>query len=165
MTMDIRLVRIDDRLIHGQVVTTWSKVTGIERILVVDDEVAKDKMRKFLLSQAVPPGIKANVVTIKKMIEVYHHLLFNGVKVMLLFTNPQDVAALVRAGIRITTVNIGGMRYTEGKKMINNFVSVNQQDIDSFRYLDSQNIKLDIRKVPADRSINLIDLLEKAKLL
>ena len=45
MVMDIRLTRIDDRLIHGQVATVWSKATGIERILVVSDEVANDELR------------------------------------------------------------------------------------------------------------------------
>ena len=55
--MDIRLARIDDRLIHGQVATVWSKLTGIERIIVISDLVAQDKLRKFLLKEAAPPGI------------------------------------------------------------------------------------------------------------
>ena len=61
--MDIRLARIDDRLIHGQVATAWSKSTGVERIIVVSDMVAKDDLRKFLLKEAAPPGIHANVIT------------------------------------------------------------------------------------------------------
>ena len=56
MGMDIRLARIDDRLIHGQVATAWSKMTGINRIIVVSDEVANDQLRKFLLKEAAPPG-------------------------------------------------------------------------------------------------------------
>lgn len=164
MVMDIRLVRIDDRLIHGQVATVWSKTTGIDRILVVSDVVARDELRKFLLSQAVPPGIKANVITVKKMVEVYHRRLLGGVKVMLLFTNPQDVATIVRQRVKLTSVNIGGMSFVAGKKMLTNFVSIDAQDIETFRYLDSQGIKLEIRKVPADRSLNLIELLEKSKL-
>ena len=55
--MDIRLARIDDRLIHGQVATVWSKQTGVERIIVISDVVAQDKLRKFLLKEAAPPGI------------------------------------------------------------------------------------------------------------
>lgn len=165
MVMDIRLARIDDRLIHGQVATVWAKRTGIERILVVSDEVAKDRLRKFLLSQAVPPGIKANVVTINKMVEVYDHELFEGIRVMLLFTNPQDVEAIIRSGVKLTTVNIGGMRFIEGKRMVTNFVSVDEKDIESFKYLHTQAIELEVRKVPADRRVNLIDLLEKEKLL
>jgi PTS system mannose-specific IIB component len=163
MVMDIRLARIDDRLIHGQVATAWSKSTDISRILVVSDEVAHDELRKFLLKEAAPPGVKSNVITIKKMIEVYDNDLFEGIKVMLLFTNPEDVAQLVQAGIHFTSINIGGMRFTDGKRMITNFVSVDDDDIKAFRYLDQKGVELEIRKVPADRKVNLIELLQKEK--
>lgn len=163
--MDIRLARIDDRLIHGQVATAWSRTTGIERILVVSDEVAKDELRKFLLSQAVPPGIKANVITVDKMVEVYRDPLFHSLKCMLLFTNPQDVEAIVRRGVMLNSVNIGGMRFTDGKRMITNFVSIDQEDVESFDYLIDQGIELDVRKVPADRKVSLADLLKKEKLI
>ncbi|MBO0432117.1 mannose/fructose/sorbose PTS transporter subunit IIB [Enterococcus sp. DIV0660C] len=161
--MDIRLARIDDRLIHGQVATAWSKSTGVERIIVVSDMVAKDDLRKFLLKEAAPPGIHANVITVQKMIQVYQSGLLANAKVMLLFTNPQDVEAIVRCGVQLNSLNIGGMSFTDGKTMITNFVSVNQRDIEAFNYLDSQKVELEIRKVPADRKVLLRELLAKAK--
>ncbi|ASZ08010.1 MULTISPECIES: mannose/fructose/sorbose PTS transporter subunit IIB [Enterococcus] len=161
--MDIRLARIDDRLIHGQVATAWSKSTGVERIIVVSDMVAKDDLRKFLLKEAAPPGIHANVITVQKMIQVYQSGLLANAKVMLLFTNPQDVEAIVRCGVQLSSLNIGGMSFTDGKTMITNFVSVNQRDIEAFNYLDSQKVELEIRKVPADRKVLLMELLAKAK--
>lgn len=161
--MDIRLARIDDRLIHGQVATAWSKSTGVERIIVVSDMVAKDDLRKFLLKEAAPPGIHANVITVQKMIQVYQSGLLANAKVMLLFTNPQDVEAIVRCGVQLSSLNIGGMSFTDGKTMITNFISVNQRDIEAFNYLDSQKVELEIRKVPADRKVLLMELLAKAK--
>ena len=68
--MEIRLARIDDRLIHGQVATAWAKQININRIIVVSDEVANDSLRKFLLQEAAPPGIKSNVVTVSRMLDV-----------------------------------------------------------------------------------------------
>ena len=94
--MDIRLARIDDRLIHGQVATVWSKQTGVERIIVISDVVAQDKLRKFLL-KAAPPGITANVITVQKMIQIYHSGLLSRAKVMLLFTNPKMLKRLSAA--------------------------------------------------------------------
>ena len=161
MGMDIRLARIDDRLIHGQVATAWSKMTGINRIIVVSDEVANDQLRKFLLKEAAPPGIKSNVVTVAKMLEVAHNALFDTQKVMLLFTNPQDVVTLVKGGLPIHSINIGVMSFSIGKRMITNFVSVNDQDLESLLYLQKQGIEVEIRKVPADRKIYLMDILEK----
>jgi PTS system mannose-specific IIB component len=162
--MDIRLARIDDRLIHGQVATTWSRHSNISRILVVSDEVARSELRKFLLKQAAPPGIKSNVMTVKKLLSVSDHVMLLGVRVMLLFTNPTDVAALVKAGIEIDSVNIGGMRFTEGKKMITNFISVDEEDVEAFRYLHKKGIELEIRKVPSDRKADLVEVLKQAKL-
>lgn len=159
--MDVRLARIDDRLVHGQVVTTWTRITGISRILVVSDEVASSELRKFLLKQAAPPEVKTNVMTVEKLIEVSDHILLENVKVMLLFTNPTDVAKLVKAGINLDTVNIGGMKFSQGKKMITNFISVDDQDIEAFKFLNLQGIELEIRKVPSDRKQNLIEILKK----
>lgn len=159
--MDIRLARIDDRLIHGQVTTSWTKRTDINRIIVVSDTVAFDHLSKFLLQQAAPPGINANVVTVTKMLEAYNSALFQSQKVMLLFTNPQDVERLVRGGIVLKSLNIGGMRFENGKQMITNFVSVDEKDQASFHYLAKQGIELEVRKVPTDRKINLVDLLDK----
>ncbi|MFP9055583.1 PTS sugar transporter subunit IIB, partial [Enterococcus faecalis] len=80
---------------------------GINRIIVVSDEVANDQLRKFLLKEAALPGIKSNVVTVAKMLEVAHNALFDTQKVMLLFTHPQDVVTLVKGGLPIHSINIG----------------------------------------------------------
>ncbi|MDR1568022.1 MAG: mannose/fructose/sorbose PTS transporter subunit IIB [Streptococcaceae bacterium] len=163
MDIDIRLARIDDRLIHGQVATAWSKQTGINRIIVVSDEVAEDELRKFLLKEASPLGIRSNIISVSRMIDVYRSGLLREEKVMLLFTNPSEVVTLVKAGISLTSVNIGGMRFTEGKKMITNFVSVDDKDVEAFLYLANQGIELEIRKVPSNPKIYLVELLGKEK--
>ena len=163
--MDIRLARIDDRLIHGQVATVWTKTTNVNRILVVSDTVAKDTLRKALLVQAAPPGVKVNVVTVAKMIEVYPDDRFNSFKAMLLFTNPEDVKRVVMGGVKLTAVNVGGLSFTNGKKMITNAVAVDKKDIEAFSFLNEQGIKLEIRKVVADSEVNLIELLKKEQLL
>lgn len=163
--MDIKLLRIDDRLIHGQVAITWAKDTRISRIIVVSDEVAANPIQKALLSQAAPPDVKANVVTLDKLIEVYFHPLFMNVKVMLLFTNPADVVTAYENGVYFNTVNIGGMKFTDGKQMVTHFISVDQTDIDAFKTLDKQDIELEIRKVPSDRKQLLMDVLKKGNYL
>ncbi|MFO8068373.1 MAG: PTS sugar transporter subunit IIB [Alkalibacterium sp.] len=163
--MDIRLIRIDDRLIHGQVATTWSKSSGISRIIVVSDEVACNPLQKILLTQAAPPEVKSHVVSVSKLKEIVEHPLLHDVKVMLLFTNPIDVMRVHRYGLIFDSINIGGMKFTEGKQMATHFVSVDQSDIDAFKYLDDKGIELEIRKVPSDRKQNLIDVLKKGDFL
>lgn len=159
--MDIQLVRIDDRLLHGQVAITWAKDTRISRILVVSDEVAANPISKALVSQAAPPDIKSHVVTLDKLVEVYFHPMFMNVKVLLLFTNPSDVAAVYKRGVYFKSVNIGGMKFTGDKKMITHFISVDERDIEAFKFLDSKEIELEVRKVPSDRKQMLMEILKK----
>ncbi len=158
--MKIMLARIDDRLIHGQVSTCWSKEFKISRIIVINDKVSKDTIRVKLLKQVSPPNITSHVVDIKKFIKVYNNPKYFGEKVLLLFTNPKDIIKIIKKGVKINSINIGGMSYKKGKKQITDAISVNENDIKSFYELDKMNIELEIRKVPNDKKINLINILK-----
>ena len=159
--MNIVLARIDDRLIHGQVVTVWSKVTNCQRIIVCDDDVANDKIRATLLKQVAPAGIKSHVVTLDKAIRVYNNPKYENDRCLLLFTNPSSVLYLVEHGVDIKSVNIGGMSFHEGKTQVTSAVSVDDKDIDAFKKLDEKGIELEIRKVDTDKKLMMMDVLSK----
>nr|WP_154324870.1 PTS mannose transporter subunit IIAB [Pantoea sp. 201603H] len=161
--MKIGLARIDDRLIHGQVATRWTKETNVTRIIVVSDEVAADHVRKTLLTQVAPPGVTAHVVDVEKMIRVYNNPTYGQDKVMLLFTNPTDVERVVAGGVNIKSVNIGGMAFRQGKTQVNNAVSVDEKDIDAFKKLNARGIELEVRKVSTDQRLKMMDLIVKVK--
>ncbi|UAN38056.1 PTS mannose transporter subunit IIAB [Enterobacter asburiae] len=159
--MVIALARIDDRLIHGQVATRWTKETNVRRIIVVSDEVAADTVRKTLLTQVAPPGVTAHVVDVAKMIRVYNNPKYAGERVMLLFTNPTDVERIVEGGVKITSVNIGGMAFRQGKTQVNNAISVDAKDIEAFNKLNARGIELEARKVSTDQKLKMMDLIGK----
>ncbi|ELM3738812.1 PTS mannose transporter subunit IIAB [Yersinia ruckeri] len=159
--MKIGLVRIDDRLIHGQVATRWTKETNVNRIIVVSDEVAADHMRKTLLTQVAPPGVTAHVVDVEKAIRVYNNPKYAKDRVMLLFTNPTDVLRLVEGGVEIKSINIGGMAFRQGKTQVNNAVSVDEKDINAFKKLNERGIELEVRKVSSDSRLKMMDLIAK----
>ena len=116
--MEIAFCRIDDRLIHGQVATVWSKITGCNRIMCCNDDVAKDTLRKKLLLQVTPPGLKAYVIPVEKACEAYKNPKYAPFKTLFLFTNPGDVVRAVKGGIPFKSVNLGGMTYKEGDTLI-----------------------------------------------
>ncbi|HDG1684397.1 TPA: PTS mannose transporter subunit IIAB [Kluyvera cryocrescens] len=159
--MQIGLARIDDRLIHGQVATRWTKETNVSRIIVVSDEVAADNVRKTLLTQVAPPGVTAHVVDVAKMIRVYNNPKYAGERVMLLFTNPTDVERIVEGGVKVTSVNVGGMAFRQGKTQVNNAVSVDEKDIEAFNKLNARGIELEVRKVSTDQKLKMMDLIAK----
>lgn len=161
--MNIVLSRVDSRLLHGQVATAWTQATSPNRIIVVSDSVAKDDLRKKLIEQAAPPGVKANVIPINKLIEIYKDPRFGNTRALLLFENPQDVVRAVEGGVGITEINVGSMAHSVGKVVVNKVISLDQSDIASFENLKAKNIKFDVRKVPNDSKSNMDDLLKKAK--
>lgn len=157
--MNIVLARIDDRLIHGQVVTVWTKETRCERIIVCNDEAAGDPIRKTLLTQVAPPGLKANVADVEKAIRVYYNPKYADTRALLLFTNPADVLRMVEKDVAIKSVNIGGMSFREGKKQVTKAISVDAYDRECFQKLHDRGIQLEIRKVPTDAKEDLMSFL------
>ncbi|MBP2100172.1 mannose/fructose/sorbose PTS transporter subunit IIA [Enterococcus rivorum] len=157
------LARVDSRLLHGQVATAWTKSTLPNRIIVVSDAVSKDDLRKKLIEQAAPPGVKANVVPISKMIEVAKDPRFGGTKALLLFENPEDVLTAVEGGVEITEVNVGSMAHSVGKVVVSKVLSMGQEDVEAFDKMKEMGIKFDVRKVPNDSQDNMDDLIKKAK--
>ncbi|MFZ7266578.1 PTS mannose transporter subunit IIAB [Avibacterium avium] len=161
----VGLARIDDRLIHGQVATRWTKESKVSRIVVVNDDVAKDSVRSTMLKSVAPPGVTAHVVGVDKMIRVYNNPEYASERMMLLFTNPTDVLKLLEAGVDMKSINIGGMAYKDGKKMITSAVSVDDKDIDAFKAIDAMGVELDVRKVSNDSRQYMMDLLKKNNLV
>ena len=155
------LARIDTRLLHGQVATSWTKATNPNRIIVVSDSVSKDNMRKKLIEQAAPPGVKAHVIPLKKLVEVSKDPRFGNTKALLLFENPQDALKVIEEGVPIKELNIGSMAHSVGKIQINNVLSVDQNDVETYKRLKELGVKFDVRKVAADKPVDLFKLIKE----
>ncbi|MGE1060594.1 mannose/fructose/sorbose PTS transporter subunit IIA [Bacillus sp. GMa5/1] len=157
------LVRVDSRLLHGQVATAWTKSTQPNRIIVVSDAVSKDDLRKKLIEQAAPPGVKANVIPISKMIEVEKDPRFGNTNALVLFENPLDVLRVIEGGVDIKEVNVGSMAHSTGKVVVNKVLSMGREDVEAFEKMKAKGIQFDVRKVPNDSRANMDDILKKAK--
>ena len=155
--------RVDTRLLHGQVATAWTKAINPDRIIVVSDGVAHDELRKTMIVQAAPPGVKAHVIPIKKMIEVAKDPRFGATKAFLLFETPQDVLKAVEGGVDIKNVNLGSMAHSVGKVVVTQAIAMDQDDYDTIEKLSSLGVKFDVRKVPADSPENFESMMSKAK--
>ena len=159
----INLVRIDTRLLHGQVATAWTPESKADRIIVVSDNVAKDDMRRTLIEQAAPPGVHANVVPIKKFIEVASDPRFGGTHAFLLFETPEDALEVVEAvpGL-IKEINVGSMAHSTGKTMLNSVLSADKIDVAAFEKMRDLGVSFDVRKVPNDSKGDIFALIQKA---
>ena len=158
--IDFVLARIDTRLLHGQVATNWTKATHPNRIIVVSDSVSKDELRKKLIEQAAPPGVRAHVIPLDKLVQVYNDPRFGDTKALLLFETPQDALAVIEKGVEISELNIGSMAHSVGKVQINNVLSLDQEDVEVYKKLRDLGVKFDVRKVSNDSPSDLFKLIE-----
>lgn len=153
--MNVSLLRIDDRLIHGQVATSWVKAVKCEAIFAVSDEVANDELRRELLLQIVPPGLKGYVISIDKAIKVYHNPKYAGKNILWLVTKPADALRLLEGGVKFSNINVGGMTYKDGNQMLSDAVTVGKADVEAFRKLLDLGIGLTMQKVASNPKVEI----------
>lgn len=156
---DIRLTRIDNRLIHGQVATQWCGVVGANLLLVANDAVAKDEFRQSLMNMAAPSYAQTRFFSIEKTINIIHKASANQ-HIAIICETPQDVLKLVEGGVPIKKVNIGNMHMADGKRQVATSVAVNDDDVAAFRKLQELGVELEIKRVP-DTPTESIDKLFK----
>ncbi len=156
--MPINVARIDDRLIHGQVITTWVKNYDIEQVLVINDKVAGDKVQQSVLTMSAPPGLKVLVFGVQQFIEILKKTPIKK-RTMLLFTNSIDVNALVEGGLSLEKVNVGGMRMQDGRHQLSRAVSVTPEEEQAFKNIIAKNIPVEVQMVPKDPIVYLQSLL------
>lgn len=162
--LKINLARLDTRLLHGQVATAWTPASKADRIIVASDAVAQDELRKGLIKQAAPAGVHANVVPIKKLIEVSKDPRFGETHALILFETVQDALRAVEGGVEIKELNVGSMAHSTGKTMVNNVLSMDKDDVATFEKLRELGVEFDVRKVPNDTRKDLFDLINKANI-
>ncbi|HVZ80810.1 MAG TPA: PTS sugar transporter subunit IIB [bacterium] len=154
--MDIQLLRIDDRLIHGQVVVGWVKALGIQRLVVVNDPIAGNSMQRTLMEMAVPSGLKVSFFSVAEAAQKCREDM-GPEKALLLFSNPKDVLAYLGAGGTVSSINVGGMHYCEGKQQVSKTVCVSPEDVGALVQLRKMGVELEVRAVPGDTK----EMLEK----
>lgn len=152
--MNVKFCRIDDRLIHGQVVTTWVNVHKIEQIIILNEAVEKDKIQTNVLKMSSPPNIKLHVFSPEKFMEI---IKTNPIKrsTMLLFSSVFDVEKIVDLGFSLERLNIGGMRLNGDRERLTKAVALSPSEKEVFKKLMDKGTVVEIQMVPSDSAENL----------
>lgn len=155
--------RIDDRLIHGQVLEGWVRNLSLTRITIVSDMVVADEEYRKLLEFCVPQEIKVDIFSVKEMAEKNKNGYFDKEDTIVLFESPEDVLTLLDYGVRIESVNVGCLRYNGTNCQIMKSISVSEEDIVNFEDIISMGAKIECRSLPHDKKVDLMELLNKIK--
>jgi mannose/fructose/sorbose-specific phosphotransferase system IIB component len=159
--MPILLARIDDRLIHGQVVVGWAQTLKVEHIIVINDEIVNNDMQKFLFRMATPSDINLSILTIQEAAEKIKNRAFENENVMLLFRSPEDVYELLKRGGKIGEVNVGGMHFAQDKIQLFDAIFVDKNDVEMFERIKQLNVAFEVRMVPTDNKKDIFKAIEE----
>jgi mannose/fructose/sorbose-specific phosphotransferase system IIB component len=151
----IVLTRIDDRLIHGQVVEGWVNFMKATWIIVADDNVAANVLQRSIMELSVPQGVKVAISGVEEACKQVRTPAFERERVILLFSKPADVLRALNAGLTCSTLNIGGMRYAPGKRKLLNVLAVDDSDLDALKEIVARGVHVDVQTVPNERPLSL----------
>lgn len=157
--MAIVLVRIDDRLIHGQVIVGWAHVLHPDRIVLINDDIANTSWQREVYEAAVPSEMGLSILGIDEAVDVIAEGTFDTEKIVLIVESPQNALALFRKGLDIKSVNVGGLHHTEGKRRLLPYVFVTNQDVDAFKELMAMGVEVECRDVPTAKKVDMRNLL------
>lgn len=158
--MDISLIRVDDRLIHGQVVMGWTQALGIQQILVADDATAANPVQKNLLLLAVPAGITADVLSIQDAARIIAAST-SDVHTIVLVKGPTELLALKRAGVSMSQVNVGNVHTAPGRRKLTKEVHATEGEIEIWRQLAGDGVHLEAQWLPGQTRTDLGKLVQQ----
>ena len=156
----IALARIDDRLVHGQVVTKWVQRTKSNHIIIVDDTLAQNSFLADVYKMAAPVGVTVSVKSTKQAADEWKENQFGDGTVLLLFKNPQNVQKACENGIHIESLQVAGMGSASGKKVYKT-VSLSEDDAQVLQKFSQQGIHVYFQALPEDKPTDIGFILKK----
>jgi PTS system mannose-specific IIB component len=157
--MNIQLLRIDDRLIHGQVVIGWASHLNTREIILCDDSVVENEWEKELYLSCVPGTISAQILTVTDTAAYLMEKSENHRRTIVLVESPFVIEQLLDKGAPISEVNIGGMHYKDARKKFLPYVYINEEEISVFNRCMERNVRFECLDVPNGKKVALEKLL------
>lgn len=151
----ILLLRVDHRLLHGQVAFSWTQTLGADCILIANDAVAGDELRKTTMKLAKPQGVKLVIKNIQSAIEALNSGVTDKYKLFIVVESVEDAYKIVSNVTQIKQINLGGIKPREGSKNISKTINLLPEEEVMLKGLETKGIEVEIRQLPGDNKIHL----------
>ncbi len=150
--MKIALVRVDSRLIHGQIVEAWVPHTGATVLLVLNDAAAASPLTRSIMGMCVPRAITVVVGKVADAAAIGARPELSDATAIVLVATPKDALVVHEAGLAFSRLNLGNLHYAPGKRQVSTCVSLGDDDREAFRALEARGVTVEAQAVPRDRS-------------
>lgn len=158
--MSIELYRIDDRLIHGQVVVGWGQPLDIGFIVLVDDDVAASDWEQELYRMGVPPDMEVHFESVGSAAARLEEFRRDPRRGILLTGDIDTMRRLVNQAVGIAAVNVGGVHHREGRRQLLRYLFLSPDEERALRSLAEDGVRVSAQDVPASRPLQILDLLD-----
>lgn len=157
--MKVVLARVDERLVHGQIITSWAKQLAVKKILVIDDAIAKDEFMSTVLTLSAPSGVSIEILSVEKAMEKLNIDRDNNIHTMLLFKKVEYALALCKQGFPLKELNIGNIGAGPRRKAISRNVSVTPEEIDCIKKVVEEDVFVYLQMLYTDSRINVLEVI------
>ena len=159
---DIALVRVDNRLVHGQILEAWVPFIKAKCIIVVDNNAASDFFCETVIRMAVPSDIEVNICSVEDFVGNFCYAQGNGKKTIILFSNIADALKAYQEGFHFEKLNIGNIHHEEYKVCCAPSVFLCEPEIqDIMNLLEDKGVTIELRRVPREKAVNIKDALKE----
>lgn len=159
----IKLVRIDFRLIHGQVITKWSNKISATKIIVVNDALSKDEFMADIYVMAAPPGMTVDVISIDDFVENAKNGVYETGNILVLFRGIQDAKASVDRGLKFKQVQIGGLGSGDGRTSVVKGISIDEDDAEALLSVEASGAEVTFQVTPEEKKLSLESAVKKVR--
>ncbi|MCK5076813.1 MAG: PTS sugar transporter subunit IIB [Calditrichia bacterium] len=155
----LQLVRIDDRLVHGQVVVGWGNSLHFQRIIVCDNELGREEWEIELMRNACPPGIEILFINEETLINRTNEFENDRIKTIVLMGNISVLRRLVALNFSMSDINVGGIHYEAGREQLLSYLYLNGEEKENLKYILGKGYHLFAQDLPTNKKIELADLI------
>ena len=161
MMEEIKFARVDHRLIHGQVITKWMKLIQANKIVIIDDSLGKDQFMADIYRMAAPSGVEVDILDSGQAVEKFNEGFYKNDKVFLLFRNISMVQKSVEKGLKLTSLQLGGIPYEKGKTKIISAGSLLLEEVNFLEELSNSGVEVIAQIVPEESSLSFSEIKSK----
>lgn len=156
--MAVVLARVDERLVHGQIITTWTKQLQVKEIYIIDDKIADDPFIYQVLTLSAPSGLKFEVLKVEQAVEKLKE--DKNINILLLFKSVHYALELIEAGYQLESLNIGNLGAAPQRKSVSKNVSVSPEEIDTINKIVDKGTEVYLQMLYSDPKVNVKNVIQ-----
>lgn len=151
----LTLCRIDDRLIHGQIIVKWSKSVPVDRILIVDDQFAQDPFMITIYKATTPKNLKFSLLSMKETVKKWNEGLFKEENILMLTKTVKAMKYLIEHDMPVPEVNVGGIAAKASSVVVAGSISITKEDADDLKRIAQRGVRVYFQLIPEETGCEL----------